>query len=78
MDHADTGETSPSTMIIRVWNEPGHEHGFRARLTSDPGGGGEPQMSVIADPENVLESVRTWLAKFTGSETAQTTPPSQL
>lgn len=49
-------------MVIRVWKEAVHEHGFRARLTFGTSLTAEPSMVLAADSEQVVEAVRTWLS----------------
>ena len=76
VDQVDEGGSSPSIMVIQVWHEPGHEQGFRARLMSNPGTGSDPQVSVVAGPEEVVESVRIWLAELTGTDVPAVSGPS--
>jgi len=50
-----------STLVVRVWQEPDHARGFRARIFLDPVSGGEPLVGAAASPEAVLEWTRQWL-----------------
>lgn len=49
-----------AVLVIRVWFEPDHRNGFRARLLGlhpDEGGG-----TVLSSPEAVADAVGSWLA----------------
>lgn len=48
-------------LVIRVWREPGADPPFRARITF---GDRQPAVgAVTSDPEDVMESVRSWLSE---------------
>ena len=52
------------TMVIRAWTEPGHERGFRARLTFSTDASSEASMVVTANEEEVIATVRAWLTRL--------------
>jgi hypothetical protein len=56
------------TMVIRAWIEPGHEDGFRARLTVADESGKPGSPTVTSAPADVIDAVRAWLAKVQASE----------
>lgn len=49
------------TLVIRSWEEPDHDNGFRARLTYGDDQGDSPKTFATADPEEALSFVRQWL-----------------
>jgi hypothetical protein len=49
-----------STMVVRIWQEPDHEDGFRARLFFTAPGG-QPLVGATSSPEGVLDLARAWL-----------------
>lgn len=51
-----------ATMVIRVWHERAREAAFRARLTFDDEDAAEPRSLVSGDTEQILDTVRQWLA----------------
>ena len=52
------------TMVIRAWTEPGHERGFRARLTFSTVATSEASMVVATSEEEVIAAVRAWLTRL--------------
>jgi hypothetical protein len=62
--HPDAS-TQDAVLLIRVWVEPRREPGFRARLLM-----GDPtnptSVRTVSSPEQVVETVRTWLADHLG------------
>jgi hypothetical protein len=47
-------------MVVRIWQEPDHQDGFRARLfLTAPGG--RPLVVAASSPEGVLDLVCAWL-----------------
>jgi hypothetical protein len=56
------------TLVIRTWEEPGYNDGFRARVTySDDVQGGSPKTFATADPEEAVSLVRQWLMTKPGA-----------
>jgi hypothetical protein len=56
-------------VLLRVWIEPGHEKGLRARLTGTVGGSGrEVSIATAATVQDAVESVRSWLEDFVASQ----------
>ena len=52
-------------MIVRVWVEPAHEQGLRARLTeSSDLDSPEQATHVAASVDEVVEIVRRWAEQF--------------
>ena len=49
------------TMVIRVWREPMHQAGFRARLTTSLRNSPDPAVDFAGAPEEVVERVRQWV-----------------
>lgn len=68
-DPRDAGPPNGGIMVIRAWNEAGRGDGFRARLTFGTGDD-DSRSTVFADTDEVLESVRAWLATIAPSPTA--------
>ncbi len=69
-EHAEPDSVAlpPSTtLVIRTWQEPGHQPGFRARITATPPSGAGMDMLATADPEEVLSAVRQWLRAQPGA-----------
>lgn len=62
--HSDRADAS--TMVIRVWTEPGRPDGFRARLLFGDEQG-QDQSVVSAAPGEVVDAVRAWLTSFSES-----------
>jgi hypothetical protein len=56
-------ESDPAmaALVIRTWNEPDQEPGFRARLTYSQAPDDDPRTISTADPDEVLRLVRQWL-----------------
>jgi len=52
------------TMVIRAWTEPGHEHGFRARLTFSTDATSDASIVVATTEEEVISAVRAWLTRL--------------
>jgi len=52
------------TMVIRAWTEPGHERGFRARLTFSTDATSEASMVVATNEDDVIAAVRAWLTRL--------------
>lgn len=63
MDGAD-GTATFGTIVIRAWLEPGHDDGFRARLTYATDSRDEAATVVTGEPEDVVDCVRGWLANI--------------
>lgn len=63
---ADPAVPSAGLLIIRTWHEPGHPQGFRARVTFGQNPGSDQSSVVTADPAEVLEVVKRWLAAQPG------------
>ena len=61
MDADDAGDDQMHTMVIRVWREPTHQAGFRARLTTSWKDSPDPSVDFAATPEEVVERVRQWV-----------------
>jgi hypothetical protein len=61
-----TGAPHTGVMVIRLWLEDGDPERLRARITA---AGDAPHArwatAMAADPEQVCEVVRAWLARFT-------------
>lgn len=53
-------EEAFSTMVVRIWQEPDHEEGFRARLFFTAPGG-QPLVGAASSPEAVLDLACAWL-----------------
>lgn len=54
-----------AVLLIRVWVEPHREPAFRARLLmGDPAN--PTSVCTMSSPEQVVETVRTWLADHLG------------
>jgi hypothetical protein len=52
-------------MIVRIWIEPGHENGLRARLTESNDLASREQTSyAAASVEEIVELVRAWAERF--------------
>lgn len=60
-DGTEPGEARMRTLVIRSWEEPDHDNGFRARLTYGDDQGDARQTFATADPEEALNLVRQWL-----------------
>lgn len=69
-DESDPAAPPVGTLVIRTWNEPDQEPGFRARITFSQAPGVEPSSVGSADPDEVLSIVRRWLA-------SKPVPPSE-
>ncbi len=52
------------TMVIRAWTEPGHDQGFRARLTFSTDATSQASMVVASSEEEVIAAVRAWLTRL--------------
>ncbi len=74
MDDLGGGYADVGAMVIRVWSEPDQEPGFRARLTFGGPEESEPAVSVVTNPEEVLQAVRSWLSRFSSAEPPVPTP----
>ena len=59
-------------MVIRAWTEPGHERGFRARLTFSADAHSEASMVVATNEEEVIAAVRAWLTRLAGDTDGNT------
>lgn len=61
MDRMDpTSATLDAFLVIRVWYEPGHPAGFRARLLGI--NRDDPATSlVLSNPDDIVAAVREWL-----------------
>lgn len=73
IENLENRVSGQGTMVIRAWTEPGHEHGFRARLTFSADASAEPSMVAATNEEEVITAVRAWLtrlARETAGETA--------
>jgi len=52
-------------LIVRLWSEPGHESGLRARLTqSSPSEPAEQAVAVATSAEQICAIVRVWVEDF--------------
>jgi hypothetical protein len=62
----EAADTAPDVLVIRVWNEQDARPSFRARVIY--GGDDEPGAvcNSTADPDAVLDAVRTWLTARIG------------
>ncbi|NUP74421.1 MAG: hypothetical protein HOQ07_07210 [Sinomonas sp.] len=49
------------TLVLRVWKEPGAEHGVRIRVLTSDGAWEPADLKVTPDPEAAVKSVRDWL-----------------
>jgi hypothetical protein len=49
-------------LSIEVWSDPAAENPFRARLLLSQPAEGQPQIEYANTPEDVIRSVRQWLA----------------
>jgi hypothetical protein len=63
----DPKESVIGLMVIRIWHEPDHAHGFRARITFGLSPGGEQRSVAAAKPEEVLMIVQEWLDGQSGT-----------
>jgi hypothetical protein len=64
-DEPDEAALSMGTMVIRTWNEPNQDPGFRARMTYSHSSTAEPKTIYTGDPDEVLNVVRRWLLAHT-------------
>ncbi|MEO6504960.1 MAG: hypothetical protein ABIW36_06135 [Terrimesophilobacter sp.] len=60
-----TATNGPITMVIRAWTEPGDERALRIRMTFGDDPSAERKTVVAADTDQVVETIRTWLASLT-------------
>jgi hypothetical protein len=52
------------TMVIRAWTEPGHEHGFRARLTFSTDATSDASIVLATNEAEVIAAVQAWLTRL--------------
>lgn len=64
IENLENRVSGQGTMVIRAWTEPGHEHGFRARLTFSADATAEPSMVVATNEDEVIAAVRAWLTRL--------------
>lgn len=62
---ADDPAPPATVLVIRVWIEPGHDSGFRARLLAGDAADLVP-IRAVTSPEQVVDAVRGWLAEWVG------------
>ena len=61
---AAVGERA-GVMIVRIWVEPGHEHGLRARLTESSDLASREQTThSAATVDEIVALVRAWAERF--------------
>ena len=65
IDDTVTAANGQATMVIRVWTEPADEHGLRIRVTFGGDASMEPTTLVAADADQVVATVKNWLASLT-------------
>jgi hypothetical protein len=53
-------------LVIRTWHDPWHPQGFLARITYGQSPGSNQTTLATADPAEVLELVKRWLAAQPG------------
>jgi hypothetical protein len=63
-DEAAPTANGHGTMVIRAWREPGDERAVRVRMTFEMDSSGEPTTIVAVDPDQVVTTVRNWLASL--------------
>lgn len=65
IDEKVTTANGHGTMVIRVWREPVDERALRIRMTFQGDSSGEPTSIVAADADQVMATVKDWLASLT-------------
>ena len=65
IDDTVTAANGQATMVIRVWTEPVDERGLRIRVTFGGDASMEPTTLVAADADQVVATVKNWLASLT-------------
>jgi hypothetical protein len=58
-------------LIVRLWNEGSAREGFRARITQtlDSSGPEEPTGTAESEPQDIYDTVQTWVEAFVEQET---------
>jgi hypothetical protein len=56
-------------LVIRAWRETGGEQPFRARVTYGLVADDAPATVVMADPDEVVDTVRRWLTEVSAPGT---------
>lgn len=62
-DAQEHGLEDLGALVLRVWREPDAEQGLRVRVLTSEGPREPASVAVVADPEAVIEAVRSWLAE---------------
>lgn len=67
-DDFDPDRNAPAAgiMIIRTWWDPVHPQGFRARISYGQAPGIDQTIVATANPAEILEVVKRWLATQPG------------
>ena len=58
------GPPAHSTLVIRVWREPGSPEPFRSRIIAESAEGDDPTVSYAHGREAVVAAVNRWLCNF--------------
>jgi hypothetical protein len=65
--------TAPSdrtaVLIVRLWFEPDHAAGLRARITQTTASGDERAIAVVASADDICAVVKEWVERFLASNT---------
>jgi hypothetical protein len=51
-------------VVVRVWLEPGHEHGLRARITATDLATSREMTALAASIDEIVAIVRAWIDSF--------------
>lgn len=55
------------TLMVRLWAEPGHTTGVRARITQTLDADAEPRVAVAGSADDICAIVRTWVEEVASS-----------
>lgn len=64
IENFEDSVSGQGTMVIRAWTEPGHQRGFRARLTFSTDATSDASMVVATSEDDVIAAVRAWLTRL--------------
>lgn len=68
---SEPGLEELGTLVLRVWREPESEEGLRIRILASDGAWEPGELTVTADSEAAVKSVRDWLESRTGGGEAR-------
>ena len=67
VDMASPPVDRTGTLMVRLWIEPGHATGVRARITQALDADAEPWVAVAGSADDICAIVRTWVEEVTSS-----------